>query len=84
MTPLDKLTAAGGKLRQIAESTRDPGTKVLLTEISATIRCNTAAIRNGLESEMAKPPAARRFGLLAGDESPMPAAQKPLSRRAGA
>jgi len=72
---LEKLLAAAAKTAQIAHTHPDKKAKIALTEAAATVRCVAASLRNAAEAEMAKPPAARRFALLQGDESPPPAAK---------
>jgi hypothetical protein len=84
MTLIEKLLAAAAKTAQIAPTHPSKSAQIALTEAAATVRCVAASIRSAIAAEMEKPPAARRFGLLTGDESPMPNAEKPLSRRAGA
>jgi hypothetical protein len=82
MTPFDKLLAAAAKLVQLADGSRDTGTKIAMKEIASSIRGATATIRNALEAEKPNRPA--KFALFQGDESPMPGAEKPKTRRAGA
>jgi len=74
---LEKLTAGAAKLVQIADNIRESKTQIALKEIASSIRGATATIRNAIEAEAEKPPAARRFALLQGDESPLPSGKLP-------
>jgi len=75
VTLIEKLLAAAAKTAQIAHTHPNKSAQISLTEAAATVRCVAASLRNAVEAEAEKPPAARRFALLAGDESPLPSAK---------
>jgi hypothetical protein len=79
MNPLEKLLAAAAKTAQIAPTHPEKKSQIALAESAATIRCTVASIRAALESETSRP---AKFALFVGDESPLPDAKQPKSRRA--
>ena len=84
MTLIEKLLAAAAKTAQIAPTHPEKKSQIALAESAATIRCAVATIRAAMEAEAERPGCGPKFKTVLGDESPMPGAEKPKTRRAGA
>jgi len=71
MNPLDKISAATGRIFQESENLNRPA-QIRVREAIAQIRGALATIRAALDAPAGKP---ERLKLITGDEAPPPSAQ---------